>query len=153
MIKNSRTLETDATLYLNFVAGFLITTGDIGITLALYLVVIGSTYVALGQTTWWKLLRFDAPVGGALLMVLNIAFFGRNVALTSGAEPTRLDERGLLWLPLLIDLTLLLVTVGAFGAVVYTQSKIKKRGEVLVAAMGKVRFAIKLYSFSLLRRN
>ncbi|KAK0651016.1 hypothetical protein B0T16DRAFT_403022 [Cercophora newfieldiana] len=137
-LSNPDMQDTDATLYLNLVGGFLITAGDIGITLALYLGAIASLYVGLGQTTWWKLLRLDAPVGGALLLVLDIAFFARSVALAAGARRTRLDGRSLLWLPLVIDLTLLLVTVGAFCAVIYTQSKIKKRGEMLVAAMGKI---------------
>ncbi|KAK0625927.1 hypothetical protein B0T14DRAFT_561881 [Immersiella caudata] len=130
--------DSDVTLYLNLVAGLLITAGDIGITLGLYLAIIATLYVGLGRTTWWKLLRLDAPVGGALLLVLDIAFFGRNVALASGAQPTRLDRRGLLWLPLIIDLTLLAVTLGAFCAVIYTMSKIKKRGGMHVAAMEKI---------------
>jgi hypothetical protein len=130
--------DADATLYLNLVAGLLITAGDIGITLGLYLAIIATLYVGLGRTTWWKLLRLDAPVGGALLLVLAIAFFGRNVALASGARPTRLDRRGLLWLVLIIDLTLLAVTLGAFCVILYAMSKLKKRGEMHLAAMGKI---------------
>jgi hypothetical protein len=138
--------DSDVTLYLNLVAGLLITAGDIGITLGLYLAIIATLYVGLGRTTWWKLLRLDAPVGGALLLVLDIAFFGRNVALASGAQPTRLDRRGLLWLVLIIDLTLLAVTLGSFCVVIYTMSKLKKRGEMHVAAMGKVNHHPSLWS-------
>jgi len=138
MIADDELQSTPALTYLALTSSFLVTAGDIGITLALYLSTIASLYVGLGRTTWWKLLRLDAPVGGALLLILDIAFFGRMVALAAGATSTRIDRRGILWLPVIIELTLLIITLGAFCAVLYTMSKLKKRGETHVVAMGKI---------------
>ena len=72
------------------------------------------------------------------MLVLAIAYFGRNMALQAGASSSRAD-RSLFWLPLIIDLTLLLITLGFFGTILYVMSKLKGRREpVLVNAMGKV---------------
>ena len=102
----------------------------------MYLATIGTTYVALGRMKWWKLLRLDALVGGALLLVFDIAYFGRRLS-TIGEAPT-----GWLffWLLLVIDLTLVMLTAGIFGTVLYAMSKLRSRmphGPAL-AAMGKV---------------
>ncbi len=145
LVAGARIRSVDAVNYVSLVGGFLITVGDIGITLALYLTGIAALYVALGKTTWWKLLRLDAPVGGALLLVLAIAFFGRAVAIEC-CTARRPDYRGIRWLIVIIVFTLLVVTVGVVVTVLYTKNKLAKKGEGLVRAMGKVRHIPPLFS-------
>ncbi|KAK1751206.1 hypothetical protein QBC47DRAFT_85637 [Echria macrotheca] len=128
----------DAIVYVNLVSGLVLYAADIGITLALYLCTLGSLYAATGRMTWWRLLRLDACVGGLLLLVLDLAFFGRNVALANGATPTRIDRGGILWLPLIIDLTLLAVTVGSAATLVYVRGKLGRKGAGLAGDLGRI---------------
>jgi len=128
-----------AAVFVFLVSGIFTYTADIAITMALYMSTIGGLYIVLGKATWWKTLRLDAPVGGGILLVLVLAFFGRSIHLATGtANTTAADERSLLYLPIIVDLTLLTLTVGNFCTIIYVMSKLKKRGEQLTAVMGKV---------------
>lgn len=130
-----------AAVFVFLVSEIFIYAADIAITMALYMSTIGSLYIVLGKATWWKTLRLDAPIGGGILLVLVLAFFGRSIHLATGtATSTAADERSLLYLPVIVDFTLLTITVGNFCTVIYVMSKLKKRGEQLTAVMGKVCF-------------
>ncbi|KAK4207410.1 hypothetical protein QBC37DRAFT_392794 [Rhypophila decipiens] len=129
----------DASIYLVAAGSFLANTANIGITMSLYLATIGAVYCAQGRMTWWRLFRVDAPVGAGILVVLNIAWFGRSMTLMASPDSvTRFDRRWLGWLVFIVDFTLAALALGCTGTMIYVMSKLKGNGrEGIKRAMGK----------------
>ncbi|KAM7198764.1 hypothetical protein V8F20_006079 [Naviculisporaceae sp. PSN 640] len=145
----------DASIYLIAAGSFLANTSDIGITMCLYLATIGAVYCSHGRMSWWRVFRVDAPVGAAILMVLNIAWFGRGMTLMASPDSaTRFDRRWLGWLVFIVDFTLALMAAGCSGAMIYVLSKLKHDGlGKLKIAMGKAPTLILAASITWLVRS
>lgn len=135
-------------LYLGMTSGFVLIAGGIGITILLYLATIGTMWVALGRTKWWKVLRLDALSGGALLLLFDIIYFGRGMA-DIDSNPDRFQ----FWLLLVIQLTLAILTAMIAVAALIAMSRlaVKTRETPALAAMGKVITAT--YSFTVARET
>ncbi|KAK3329141.1 hypothetical protein B0H66DRAFT_14482 [Apodospora peruviana] len=119
-----------ASSYLGVTGGFLCIVGDILITLALYLFGLAVLYIALANDKWWSLLRIDCLVGGAIFLILAIAFWGKRLSDLSNSSYYYGGDSGtrLYWIPVLIDLSLMLLTLGVFVLLLWTLSKLKQRG-------------------------
>ncbi|KAK4215763.1 hypothetical protein QBC37DRAFT_418520 [Rhypophila decipiens] len=138
-----------AAVYLALTGDLLIIAAAIGITSALYLAALGSWYVVLGQTKRWRFLRLDTLIGAVILLIFDIALFGRTVALVSGSDSeSRYDSRALFWLMLVIDLTLVVMTLIAGGTAAYVLGKLKGRNKALPqGVLGKIPAFILVASF------
>ncbi|KAK5651465.1 hypothetical protein OQA88_12472 [Cercophora sp. LCS_1] len=141
-----------AAAYISMVSELFCVAANIGITLSLYTLAIAELYAVIGNNKWWKLLRLDAPAGGAILMILNIAIFGRRIAISVEGEYGYADTVVQRWFPFVINGTLLLVTVGVLVTVFYSGNKLKKRDGALQAAFSNIPTLLYIATFLWLLR-
>jgi hypothetical protein len=122
------------------VSSFLVYVASLLTTLAVYLSSISVLYVVLAKEKWWKLLRLDALCGAGILLVLDIAWFGRTVSDLRRSEYT-LDS-GLTWLAVIVGFALSLLAAGVFGVAMYVTPKLKKRTDLASGNVSPARAAL-----------
>lgn len=123
----SNVAAAKAMVYTSLTASFLIGAAGIITTVAVYLTGLCLLYMALLKQKWWKLLRIDAISGAALLFILDIAWWARNLS-----NLHRGDDEGLTlnWLLVIVDITLAIMTAGVVGVVIYSIPKLKRRTDL-----------------------
>ncbi|KAL2127169.1 hypothetical protein VTI74DRAFT_11214 [Chaetomium olivicolor] len=116
-----------AAVYTSLTSSFLIASASILTTLAAYLTAVCVFYVAVLKQPWWKMLRVDAICAAAILFILAIAWWGRNLS-----NIRRGDEDGLAlnWLLVIIDISLALLTAIVVGVAIYSAPKLKRRTDI-----------------------
>ncbi|KAK3358732.1 hypothetical protein B0T25DRAFT_576981 [Lasiosphaeria hispida] len=107
-------------------ASFLISVGEILITIALYMTTLAVVYVAIGKAKWWRLLRIEALVAAAVLIVLATVLFIKNVVMYATLASGLLGQT---WLYLIIDFTLLALAIGILGTAIYAMAALRKRDD------------------------
>ena len=127
----SGTLETS--VYILLTSSFLITAGGILTTLAVYLGGICVLYLVLSKQKWWKLLRLDALMGAALLLIIDIAWLATNISTTRKRDG---DVRLMTYLIVIVNASLCLLAAGVVGVATYAAHKLKTRTYL---AVGNVR--------------
>lgn len=121
--------------YISLVSAFLITAGAILTTLAVYLTAICALYMVLAKQKWWKLLRLDAPAGGGLLLILDIAWLAKNITdIEKGDDNTQ----ALRWLIVIVDISLCLLSAGVVGVAIYVSHKLKTRTHLAVGNVSEI---------------
>jgi hypothetical protein len=117
--------------YLSITSSFLLTAAGILITMAVYLAGLALLHIALGRLKHWTLLRIDVLSGGAVAFVLDVAYWAKNLAdLKKNGTQYLADGTQLVWLMLIVDATLALITAGVVAVAGYVIAKLKKRTEV-----------------------
>ncbi|KAK4184849.1 hypothetical protein QBC35DRAFT_39049 [Podospora australis] len=119
-----------AAIYLSLTGYFIEYAGAILGTLALYLATTSAYYVVIGRLRWWRLIRIDAIVGGILLFAFDIAWYAKRV---SDIEQDRVfPTYGLQWLPIIIDITLVVISLIIVSFAAYVFGPLKRRSELPV---------------------
>jgi hypothetical protein len=123
----------EASVYIQLTSSFLVTASGILTTLAVYLGGISVLYLVLAKQKWWKLLRLDALIGAAVLLIIDIACFATNL---SNMRKRDGDVRLLAYLIVIVDASLCLLAAGVVGVAIYAAHKLKTRTYL---AVGNVR--------------
>ncbi|KAK4158230.1 hypothetical protein C8A00DRAFT_39425 [Chaetomidium leptoderma] len=113
--------------YTSIISSFLTIAAGIVTTLAVYLSGISVLYLVLGRQKWWKFLRVDALCGGAILLILDIAWFIRTLVIYQTSDS---DGFPMFWLIVLVDATLCLLAAGVVGTAIYAAPKLKRRTDL-----------------------
>ena len=108
--------------------------------MAVYIGGLALVYVALRHAKFWKLLRLDVLIGGGLLLVLDVAWFGRSLSDIRRLQTSaRLNVTTIGWLLLIIDAVEALLTAGMVGATIYAMGKLKKHKDLVLGNVVKPR--------------
>jgi 4-amino-4-deoxy-L-arabinose transferase-like glycosyltransferase len=114
-------------------SSFLVTAGGILTTQTVYLGGICVLYLVLAKQKWWKLLRLDALIGAALLLIIDIAWLATNISTIRKGDGV---VQIMTYLIIIVNVSLCLVAAGVVGVAIYTAYKLKTRTYL---AVGNVR--------------
>jgi hypothetical protein len=95
---------------------------------SVYLFGFAVLYIAIGRNRWWNLIRIDALCGFAVLFVLDIAYWGKNLA-DLRRYGTRWGSFGpsLGWLICIVDATLCVLTSAVVILALYSWPKLNQQ--------------------------
>ncbi|KAH6632834.1 hypothetical protein F5144DRAFT_575349 [Chaetomium tenue] len=123
------------------VSSLLATAASVLASHAIYLAGLSVWYLVLAKQKWWKAVQLDTIIATVLLIVLDIAWFGKTIA---DAFDINADRIRLEWLLVVIDLTLCLVAALNVGIAIYCATKLKRRGDLVTGNLSGLFLAASL---------